>query len=184
MSSAGSANAAEQRPEESLGSILTMEAALDFEVIRRVLAAFEREGVRYAVFGAAALNLHGLARFTEDLDVFLAPEAENIERVKRALRSVFDDPEIEGISAKDLLGDYPAVQYVPPTGSFHVDLLTRLGEAFAFVDLQVERVLFEGLHVSVVTPATLYRMKRDTVRIKDRADAELLKQRFDLPEED
>jgi hypothetical protein len=53
---------------------------LDFEVIRRVLAAFEREGVRYAVLGAAALNLHGLARFTEDLDVFLAPEAENIER--------------------------------------------------------------------------------------------------------
>ena len=85
---------------------------MDFELIRRVLGAFEREGVRYAVFGAAALNLHGLARFTEDLDVFLAPEAENIERVKRALRSVFDDPEIEGISAKDLLGDYPAVQYV------------------------------------------------------------------------
>jgi hypothetical protein len=165
------------------GSILTTEAILDFEVIRRVLEAFEREGVRYAVFGAAALNLHGLARFTEDLDVFLAPEAENIERVKRALRSVFDDPEIEGISANDLLGDYPAVQYVPPTGSFHVDLLTRLGEAFAFDDLQVERVPFEGLHVSVATPATLYRMKRDTVRMKDRADAELLKRRFNLRDE-
>lgn len=45
-------------------------------------AALEREGVEYAIFGAAALNLHGLARFTEDLDVFIAPSAENIERFR------------------------------------------------------------------------------------------------------
>ena len=30
----------------------------------------------------------------------------------------------------------------------------------------------------------LYRMKRDTVRLKDRADAEMLKQRFGLAGED
>lgn len=35
-------------------------AVVDFEVIKRVLAAFEREGVKYAIFGGAALNLHGL----------------------------------------------------------------------------------------------------------------------------
>jgi hypothetical protein len=34
-----------------------MEAALDFEVIRRVLAAFEREEVRYAVIGACLTRL-------------------------------------------------------------------------------------------------------------------------------
>jgi len=33
-----------------------------------------------------------------------------------------------------------------------------------------------------VTPRTLYRMKRDTIRLRDRADAELLKQRFKLDE--
>ena len=38
--------------------------------------------------------------------------------------------------------------------------------------------------VSVVSPRTLYRMKRNTVRLKDRADAELLKRRFGLNEED
>jgi hypothetical protein len=37
--------------------------------------------------------------------------------------------------------------------------------------------------VSVVSPRTLYRMKRDTVRLKDRADAELLKARFNLDED-
>jgi hypothetical protein len=155
---------------------------VDYDSTHKVLAALEREGARYVVFGAAALNLHGLARFTEDLDLFIAPEPDNIERVKRALHSVFNDPHIDEITADDLLGEYPAVQYVPPDGTFHVDILTRLGEAFAFDDLEVVRLPFEGLTVSVASPATLYRMKRDTVRLKDKADAELLKRRFNLSE--
>lgn len=150
--------------------------------MKLVLAAFEREQVEYAIFDAAALNLHGLARFTEDLDVFLAPSAANIERLRRALSSVFDDPSIAEITAADLLGDYPAVQYIPPDGAFHLDILTRLGNAFAFDDLEVVRLPIEDLTVSVVSPRTLYRMKRDTVRLKDQADAAALKERFGLEE--
>jgi len=155
---------------------------MDFDRLQALLAACEREGVEYAIFGAIALNLHGLARFTEDLDLFVAPKAENIERLKRALRSVFTDPAIDEITAADLLGPYPAVQYVPPDGAFHVDILTRLGSAFSFADLETERLPFGELLVTVVTPRTLYRMKRDTVRLRDRADAELLKRRFKLEE--
>jgi hypothetical protein len=62
---------------------------VDFESAKRVLAALEREGVRYAVFGGGALNLLGLARFTKDLDLFIAPEANNVAHLKRALLSVF-----------------------------------------------------------------------------------------------
>jgi hypothetical protein len=155
---------------------------MDFDRLQALLAAFEREGVKYTIFGAIALNLHGLARFTEDLDLFVAPEAENIERLKRALRSVFADPAIEEITAADMLGPYPAIQYVPPDGSFHIDILTKLGTAFAFADLETERVLFGEITVTVVTPRMLYRMKRDTIRLRDRADAELLKRHFRLEE--
>lgn len=134
-------------------------------------------------YSAVALNFHGLARFTEDLDLFIAPERDNVERMKLALRSVFHDPDIEQIKAEDLLGDYPAVQYVPPRAAFHIDLVTRLGEVFTFDDLEIMRVPFENLTISVVSPRTLYRMKRDTVRMKDRADAELLRERFRIEED-
>jgi hypothetical protein len=156
---------------------------VDYDLITRVLEALERERVTYAVFGGAALNFHGLSRFTEDLDVFVAPARDNIERLKRALMAVFDDPHIDEISADDLLGEYPAVQYVPPVGTFHVDILVRLGDAFTFDDLEVVRLPFEALTISVVSPATLYKMKRDTVRLKDKADAELLKERFGIEED-
>ena len=140
-------------------------------------------GVQYKIFGGAALNLLGLARFTEDLDVFIAPTADNVERLKSALSSVFSDPNIAEITSADLLGDYPAVQYVPPEGMFHVDILTRLGEAFTYDDLEAETIDFAGVAARVVTPRQLFRMKKDTVRLKDRADAEALRQRFDLEDE-
>ncbi len=151
---------------------------MDYDATRRVLAALEREGVRYKIFGAVALNLHGLGRATEDLDIFIEPEGTNIERLRTALHSVFEDPCIDEIKAEDLLGNYPAVQYIPPDSSFHIDILTRLGEAFAFDDLESDRVPFDDFQVTVVTPRALYRMKKGTVRAKDWGDAEMLRQRF------
>src|SRR5687768_16648143 len=156
---------------------------MDYEVLKRLLSALESRGVNYAIFGGIALNLHGLARFTEDIDIFIPPDADNIERLKAALRDVIEDPEIDQITAHDLLGEYPAVQYVPPDGAFHIDIVTRLGQAFAFADLEVERVPFEDITVPVVSARTLYRMKKDTVRLKDRADAELLRRRFPVEPE-
>ena len=155
---------------------------MDFDTHKQVLAALEARGVQYAVFGAVALNLHGLARATEDLDLFIAPDEGNIERLKMALRDAVADPEIDGISATDLLGQYPAIQYFPPGAAFHVDIVTRLGEAFSFDDLETERVPFEDLTVTAVTARMLYRMKRDTVRPKDRADAAAIRQHFGLEE--
>jgi len=44
------------------------------------------------------------------------------------------------------------MQYFPPGGAFHIDILTRLGDAFTFSDLEIERVAFEELTVTAVTP--------------------------------
>lgn len=65
---------------------------------------------------------------------------------------------------------------------FLVDLLTRLGDAVHYEDLQFESKDVEGVTVRVATPATLYWMKRDTVRPQDALDAEALRQAFDLEE--
>lgn len=156
---------------------------MDYELTKKVLSALERENVQYIVFGAVAVNLLGLARATEDLDIFIAPSRENVERLRAALHSVFADPHIDEITAEDLLGDYPAVQYTPPDGPFRMDILTRLGEAFRFEDLESQRIEFDGMMVSVATPQTLYRMKKGTVRPKDWGDAAALKLRYGLKDE-
>src|SRR5437867_2989945 len=145
----------------------------DEQRLRAVFRALKEQGVEYAVFGAVALGLHGLARATADVDLFIAPDAANVERLKAALRAVFKDPNIEDIAAEDLCGDYPAVRYYPPEG-FGFDILTRLGDAFRYTDLDIEEKNYDGVPVRVVTPRTLWRVKKDTTRPTDRFDAESL----------
>jgi len=92
---------------------------------------------------------------------------------------VFVDPSIEEIRAADLCGEYPAVRYLPPDG-FGFDLVTRLGEAVSYAALEVEVKMYDDVPVRVVTPETLWRMKKDTVRPLDRLDAAMLAERFGL----
>jgi len=160
-----------------------VDSPMDFDKFLEVLRALAREGVDYVLVGAVALGIHGLVRATEDVDLFIRPDGGNVERLKRALRSVWDDPEIAGITAQDLAGEYPTVRYGPPGEGFVIDLLSRLGSAFAFEDLEAETVSLEGVPVRVATPATLYRMKKGTVRPIDRADAAALREKFGLLEE-
>jgi hypothetical protein len=156
---------------------------MDLDDVLRVLGALERAEVRYAVFGGLAMAAHGFDRATRDLDLFVTPDERNIERLRSALSSVFDDPDIAEITAEDLGGVYPAVQYGPPEVDYTIDIVSRLGEAFRFEDLELERVQAGGVTFTVVTPETLYRMKRDTVRLRDRDDAQRLARAFGFDHE-
>jgi hypothetical protein len=77
----------------------------------RVLKAFEEQGLEYVQIGATAMGFHGVIRATEDVDLLLEASEANVERLKLAFRAVYRDPNVDEISAADLLGDYPALRY-------------------------------------------------------------------------
>jgi hypothetical protein len=146
-----------------------------------LLRELHQHKVDYILVGGMALNFQGLARATRDVDIFVRPTLDNIDRLKRAMAAVWDDPSILDIDADELMGDYPAVCYGPPEDEgFSVDILTRLGEAFSFADLEAETKMVDGFPIQVATPATLYRMKCDTVRPQEKIDALVLRERFKL----
>ncbi|MGH8906120.1 MAG: nucleotidyl transferase AbiEii/AbiGii toxin family protein [Egibacteraceae bacterium] len=153
-----------------------------FDQARALLAALEREQVRCVLIGSMAMAAHGLVRATRDIDFFVAPDPDNVERLKRALRAVFDDDSIDEITSDDLAGAYPVIQYGPPGGDFTVDFVARLGDAFVYADVDAEDIALDGVRVRVATPRMLYEMKRDTVRPQDRVDAEILRKHFGLEE--
>jgi len=152
------------------------------ERLKEIIQALDREQVDYVLFGGQAVNLHGILRFTEDIDLFVSPTAENVRRLRQALRRLWQDPAIEEIVAEDLAGEYAVVRYGTPDG-FYIDLVSRIGEAFRFEDIESEILFVGDIRVRVATPRMLYRMKRQTVRPIDRADAIDLKAKFDLEDE-
>jgi hypothetical protein len=157
---------------------------MDRDEIMRVLRAFQATGLEYVLIGAAAMGFHGIVRATEDLDLFIRATPDNVERLRAALRAVYEgDPHISEISSQDLLGDYPAVRYFPPTGDLYFDVLTRLGEAASFETVEAEVKEVDGTQVRVATPSALYHLKKGTIRLQDKADAAALRERFNLTDE-
>lgn len=93
------------------------------------------------------------------------------------------DPNIDDISSRDLLGDYPTVRYYPPTGDLYFDVLTRIGEVASYETVESEVKEIEGTKVRVATPSALYKLKKNTERVQDQLDAAALQARFNLNDE-
>jgi hypothetical protein len=139
----------------------------------KIFRALEEKEVEYILVGGVAVVLQGLPRATEDVDIFIKVEKENVGRLREALMSVYDDTCIVEITLAEL-ERYPVIRYGTPDG-FYIDILARLGTAVIFDDLDAEMIKVHGVNVRVATPETLHRLKRDTVRPKDRQDALFLR---------
>jgi len=138
------------------------------------LKALEEHKVDYILVGGFAVILYGMQRLTRDIDIFVRMAPQNIEQLRRALKSVFKDSSIEEITLS-ALQEYPVIRYGSPN-NFYIDILARLGEVATYDDLEYEAIEIQGVQIKVATPETLYRLKKDTVRSEDKMDAMFLKE--------
>lgn len=145
-----------------------------FDEFLTVISALNAHEVEYILVGGVALIFHGMERLTLDVDIFIKPNPENIVRLRQALHSVFEDSSIEEITSQELQA-YPVIRYGTPD-DFYIDIMTRLEEAVTYDDLEYEIMEHRGIPVRIATPKTLYDLKKDTVRPKDRLDAAFLQQ--------
>lgn len=145
-----------------------------FERFLDVVDALEAEGVDYILIGGFAMVLRGLPRATQDIDFFVKPVSDNMERFTMALNSVFHDESIYEITLEEL-SKYSVIRYGTQEG-FYIDILMKIGSAFTYYDLEYDMLEFEGHKIKIATVETLYKLKRDTVRPIDKADALFLEE--------
>ena len=67
-----------------------MDTVQDFEDL---LALLERHEVQYLIIGGLAFIYHAKPRYTKDMDLWIGPEPENVERANRAL-AAFGSPSL------------------------------------------------------------------------------------------
>ena len=97
-----------------------------------VIDALENEQVDYNLIGRSAMVLHGMPKATQDLDIFVKIHYENIQKLQKALFTVFNDKNVFQINHSELK-DYSVVRYGTEEG-FYIDVLSKLGTAFSFED--------------------------------------------------
>jgi hypothetical protein len=145
-----------------------------FKDFMHLLKALDKQKVEYILIGGVAVILHGLERLTRYIDIFVKMDSENIKKLRKALYMVFKDSAIEEIIL-NALRNYPVIRYGTPNG-FSVDIMTPLGEVIVYEDLEYEVIEYQGIKIRIGTPETLYNLKKNTVRYKDKVDAVFLKE--------
>jgi hypothetical protein len=154
----------------------------DFDL---VFAALTQRKVRYLVVGGVAVVLHGVPRFTADLDLVLALDTANVLAALDALAGLayrprapvplldFADPsarrdwiEAEGLTVFSLWSpDHPATE---------IDLFIEEPFPFEEVFARATRVDLGENQVTVASIADLIELKRRADRPQDREDIERL----------
>jgi hypothetical protein len=143
------------------------------EDFRDLLRALLEAGARFLVVGAHAMAVHGVPRATGDLDVWIAVDPENADRVTQALARFGAPLAAMGITRDDFLREDQVVQIgLPPR---RIDVLTSIS-GVTFPEAWEDRVTHgvSGMSVPFLGREALVRNKRASGRAKDRADLEAL----------
>jgi len=141
--------------------------------LRELLELFRYHGVEFLIVGGHAVAFHGHPRLTEDLDLFVRPNAINGARIVEALKA-FGFGSLE-ITADDFRADDRVIQLGRTPN--RVDLLTRLyGVDFDSAWSRRVEATFDDIPVAMISRNDLIANKRATGRTQDIADAEFLEQ--------
>jgi hypothetical protein len=136
-----------------------------------LLAALAAAKVEYAVVGGVAVNAHGYARATHDLDIFIRPTEENARAAFDALLTL--GVPLQGLQPSDLLDEEENLRFGPEED--HIDILASIGEMpFDRVWRNRIETEVEGLSVPFISKSDLIENKRQVGRLRDLADAEEL----------
>ena len=139
----------------------------DFKEFAELLNA---HGVEYLVVGGYALAAHGHPRYTGDIDFWVRPATDNLDRLLAALHAF-------GFGSLGLkLGDFrpgTVVQLGQPPR--RIDLLTAIdGVDFDDCFLRREQVDLAGVRLYIIGLEDFKANKRASGRLKDLADLEQL----------
>ncbi len=135
----------------------------------KLLRSLNERNVRYVVIGATAFPIHGYARATLDVDIFIEPTRENADRVHAALRDFGYD--VTDLSIDDLLSKKILIrQYILQTD------IHPFVKGATFEQVWGGRVFGEigGISTSFAGLDQLIQMKRAAGRPKDREDLRVL----------
>jgi predicted nucleotidyltransferase len=141
----------------------------------KLLALLAESEVRFVVVGGIAVTLHGYVRLTEDVDLLVAADTPNLERLLEALKH-FGEGFAAELATTDFDDSEGAIRVVEETESCHIDLFTRMsGKRYEDVIEDAETFMLRGLPVRYASKAALIAWKEKSIREKDKLDAMALR---------
>ncbi|MBI2524145.1 hypothetical protein HYW11_02955 [Candidatus Peregrinibacteria bacterium] len=148
---------------------------------REIFQALNDAGIRYLVVGGVAVNLHGYSRFTGDLDLLLALEGSNLDRMGTLMeergfiqrlpvnvRLLSDQEQVQKWLVEKGLTAYTFVHARLP--QLAIDILAGESLKFDVYDERKTTISSWGFPIPVIAIDDLIGMKKNANRDKDVQD--------------
>jgi hypothetical protein len=149
------------------------------ETLKQLVKDLETQQIAYSVIGAIALNQHGYARFTQDIDVLMTPEG--LEKFHAALVGRGYCPAFEGANKKfRSTGENVPIEVIT-TGEYPGDGKPK---SIVFPDPTTVSVEIDGVQTLTLTKLIEFKLASGITglgRLKDLADVQELIRVKDLP---
>jgi predicted nucleotidyltransferase len=151
-----------------------------------VFRALNNKGVRYVVVGGIALNLHGVPRATADLDIAVALENENLEKIVEAMMELGFKPRLP-VTPQEFSNPLNLEKWKkeknmkvftfwnPHKPYEEVDILISNPIKFEELEKTREVVKAKGIEIPIISIDYLIKLKEFAGRKQDESDIEALK---------
>jgi len=162
--------------------------------LEAVFQALNQAEARYLVVGGLAVIAHGYLRFTQDLDLVVSLESENVQRALGALKSLGYQPKVP-VPIMDFADPAKRDSWVRDKHMLVFQLVSDehpsvaidvfVNEPFPF-DAEWSRATVQplagGVQAHVVSLPALLALKQAADRPNDRIDIAMLRRQHGLPE--
>ena len=147
--------------------------------LRGLLRGLHSHGIRYLVSGAMAMVFYGYVRNTEDLDLIVDPDPENLDRVADWLTASGATLRLNPMMTfgeRERTGLHRGAKVSVLTKLGQVDLDQQLPGLPDWAQLMEQAELYEtdGMQVPVLDRETLIELKRSRGSFLDKADIEAI----------
>ena len=148
-----------------------MEARTLPQDFREFFQFLNEEKVEYLLIGGWAVGVHGVIRYTHDIDIWVAIDPANAQKIVRTLHR-FGFTHGEASEAIFLEPGNVVRMGFPP---MRIEITNQI-DGVEFSDCHSRRLIaqIDGLDIPVISLEDLLRNKRASNRLKDQADVESL----------
>lgn len=151
-----------------------------------VFQKFSTEDVRYLIVGGLAVNLHGVPRLTQDLDIIILMHPENVGKTVGALKQLGFVPTLpvlpEDLGRPEIVKDWTENRNLIAFNFHHheqayksVDIVLVHPLDFEIAYLNRIRRQVKEIEISLASVEDIIKMKEKSGRKQDLSDIQMLK---------
>ena len=145
----------------------------------KILKELEKKSIKYLVIGGVAVNLHGYIRATNDLDIMLSFDKENVEKFSKLAKELGFKPKVPVDIIE--LADPNKRKYWKTERNMKVFSIYNTENEFEVIDIMIQDyidferayknkkiMLDEGISIPVISLSDLVKLKEIATQERDR----------------